>query len=87
MNELLTPETLRDLLIAELSAKFPSLEIGTIAVSTTDRSTQWLVEVHAPVRFFRVFRPDAIGQTARARLFAAEINRGITDRLDATVRK
>ncbi len=77
----LTPKTLRSLLLEELSPKFANVEIGTIAVSGADGTVQWLVEVKAPVRFFRVFRPDAIGQMARARIFASEIEQGIVDRL------
>lgn len=79
----LTPELLRSLLLEELSPKFPGIEIGTVAVSTSDGSAQWLVEVKAPVRFFRVFRPDPIGQIARARIFACEVEQGIADRLGA----
>lgn len=86
-NQPLTPESLRALLVEEVSRRFPSVEIGSIAISTADGSAQWLVEVKAPAKFFRVFHPDAIGQRARARIFAAEIEHWITERLATAERE
>jgi hypothetical protein len=83
-RERLTPELLRSLLLEELSPKFPNIEIGAITVSGADGSAPWLVEIKAPAAIVRVFRPDAIGQIARARIFASEIERVIADRLGGT---
>jgi hypothetical protein len=77
-----TPDRLREVLLEELLPKFPSIEIGTIAVSTPDGTPQWLVEIKAPVVFFRVFRPEPVGQIVRAKLFAVEIEQVISDRLE-----
>jgi len=79
-----SPERLRDLLLEELRPKFPGIDIGSIAVSTLDGTVQWLVEIKSPVRFSRVFHPEPIGAIARARIFAAEIEQGIHDRLERT---